>query len=170
MSWQEVVKLLGDISYADLQNVVNTLEENGVHAMSNEGDADFYADNETEQHSVVSLENRELETDFILGTLIFFNRLVANIFQSSARSFTIFDSLSTTYNTSPRNLRTTLKISTSSTQTSQTKKWASCMKCKLTPRMLTITKNSMCAKPVKSSLSNRNRISSSRDNDPAGFP
>ena len=35
MIWQEVVKLLRDIfAYADIQIVVYTLEENGVHALS----------------------------------------------------------------------------------------------------------------------------------------
>ena len=47
MNWQEVGKLLHDIfAYADVQNVVYTLEENGVHALSAEGDAEFYADDE----------------------------------------------------------------------------------------------------------------------------
>ena len=33
MNWQEVAKLLRDIfAYADVQSVVYTLEENGVHA------------------------------------------------------------------------------------------------------------------------------------------
>ena len=37
MNWQEVVKLLRDIfAYADVQLVVYTLEENGVHALSAE--------------------------------------------------------------------------------------------------------------------------------------
>ena len=47
MNWQEVVKLLRDIfAYADVKLVVYTLEENGVHALSAEGDAEFYADDE----------------------------------------------------------------------------------------------------------------------------
>ena len=42
MNWQEVVKLLRDIfAYADVQIVVYTLEENGVHALSAERDAEF---------------------------------------------------------------------------------------------------------------------------------
>ena len=66
MNWQEVVKLLRDIfAYADVQIAVYTLEENGVHALSAEGDADFYADDEIERYSEeFLLENRELETDF----------------------------------------------------------------------------------------------------------
>ena len=45
MNWQEFVKLLLDIlAYANVQLVVYTLEENGVHALSVEGDAEFYAD------------------------------------------------------------------------------------------------------------------------------
>ena len=45
MNWQEVVELLRDIfAYADVQIVVYTLEENGVRALSTEGDAEFYAD------------------------------------------------------------------------------------------------------------------------------
>ena len=50
MNWQEVVKLLRDIfAYADVQIVVYTLEENGVHALSAERDAEFYADDEIER-------------------------------------------------------------------------------------------------------------------------
>ena len=66
MNWQEIVKLLQDIfAYADVQLVVYTLEENGVHALSAEGDAEFYADDEIERYSEeFLLENRELETDF----------------------------------------------------------------------------------------------------------
>ena len=66
MNWQEVVKLLQDIfAYAAVQLVVYTLEENGVHALSAEGDAEFYADDEIERYSEeFLLENRELETDF----------------------------------------------------------------------------------------------------------
>ena len=52
MNWQEVVKLLRDIfDYANLQIVVYTLEENGVHALSAEGDAEFSADDEIERQS-----------------------------------------------------------------------------------------------------------------------
>ena len=66
MNWQEVLRLLRDIfTYADVQIVVYTLEENGVHAMSAEGDAEFYAEDEIERYSEEFLpENRELETDF----------------------------------------------------------------------------------------------------------
>ena len=66
MNWQEVVKLLRDIfAYADVQLVVYTLEQNGVHALSAEGDAEFYADDEIERYSEeFLLENSELETDF----------------------------------------------------------------------------------------------------------
>ena len=66
MTWQEVVKPLRDIfAYADVQLVVYTLEENGVHALSVEGDAEFYADDKIERYNEkFLLENRELETDF----------------------------------------------------------------------------------------------------------
>ena len=66
MDWQEFVKLLRDIfTYADVQIVVYTLEENGVHALSAEGVAEFYADDEIERYSKeFLLENRELATDF----------------------------------------------------------------------------------------------------------
>ena len=66
MNWQEVVKLLRDIfAYADVKLVVYTLEENGVHGLSAEGDAEFYADDEIERYSEeLFQENRELETDF----------------------------------------------------------------------------------------------------------
>ena len=66
MNWQEVVKLPRDIfASADVQNLVYTLEENGVHALSAEGDAEFYADNEIKRsNEEFPLENRELETTF----------------------------------------------------------------------------------------------------------
>ena len=65
-NWQEVVKLLRDIfAHAEVQIVVYTLKKNGVHALSAEGDAEFYADDEIERYSEeFLLENRELETDF----------------------------------------------------------------------------------------------------------
>ena len=48
-NWQEVVQQLRDIfAYADVQFVVYTFEEIGVHALSAEGDAEFYADDEIE--------------------------------------------------------------------------------------------------------------------------
>ena len=50
MNWQEVVKLLRDtFAYSDVQIIVYTLEENGVHALSTEGDAEFYAVDEIER-------------------------------------------------------------------------------------------------------------------------
>ena len=66
MNWQEIVKLLHDIfAYADIQIVVYTLEENAVRALSAEGDAEFFADDEIERYSKkFLLENRELEADF----------------------------------------------------------------------------------------------------------
>ena len=66
MNWQGVVELLRDIfAYVDVQIVVYTLEENGVHAMSAAGDAELYADDEIDRYSEeFFLENRELETDF----------------------------------------------------------------------------------------------------------
>ena len=62
MNWQEVVKILRDnFAYAGLQIVVYTLEENGVHALSAEGHAEFYADDEIERYSEeFLLENRDL--------------------------------------------------------------------------------------------------------------
>ena len=50
MNWREVVKLLRDIfAYSNIRIVVYTLEENGVHALSSEGDHDFYAEDEIEK-------------------------------------------------------------------------------------------------------------------------
>ena len=70
MNWEEVVKLLRDIfAYADVQLVVYTFEKNGVYALSAEGDANFYADNEIERYSEECLlENHELATDFTKGS------------------------------------------------------------------------------------------------------
>ena len=65
-NWQEVVKLLRDIfADTDVQFVVYALEENAVHALSAECDAEFYADIEEERYKKeFLLENCELETDF----------------------------------------------------------------------------------------------------------
>ena len=65
-NWQEVLKLLRDIfAQTDVQFVVYTLEQIGVHAMSSEGDADSHADDEMEPHSEsIFMKNRELENDF----------------------------------------------------------------------------------------------------------
>ena len=44
MNWHEVVKLLRDVfAYSDIHVVVYTLESHGVHALSSEGDPEFYA-------------------------------------------------------------------------------------------------------------------------------
>ena len=52
MNWQVVVKLLRDIfAYSNIRIVVYNLEENGVHALSAEGDPDFYAEDEIERYS-----------------------------------------------------------------------------------------------------------------------
>ena len=66
MNGQKVKKLTHDIfAYADVQIVVYILEEKGVHALSAEGDAEYYTDNVIERYSEeFLLENRELETDF----------------------------------------------------------------------------------------------------------
>ena len=52
LNWQEVVKLLHDIfAYANGQIVVYTHKQNGVHALSVEGNAEFYGDDEIERYS-----------------------------------------------------------------------------------------------------------------------
>ena len=66
MNWQEVVKLLRDVfAYSDVHVVVFTLESHGVHAMSSEGDPEFYAEDEIERYSEeFYLDEKDLETDF----------------------------------------------------------------------------------------------------------
>ena len=66
MNWQEVVKLLRDIfAYTNIRIVVYTLEENGVHALSSEGNPEFYAEDEIKRYSEeFYLKEKELETDF----------------------------------------------------------------------------------------------------------
>ena len=49
INWQEVLKLLGDsFAYSIIRFVVYTLEENGVHALSSQGDPDFCVEDEIE--------------------------------------------------------------------------------------------------------------------------
>ena len=66
MNWQEVVKLLRDVfAYSDIHVVVYTLESHGVHAMSSEGDPEFFAEDEKERYSEkLYLDEKDLETDF----------------------------------------------------------------------------------------------------------
>ena len=66
MNWQDVVKLLRDIfTYSDVQIVVYSLDEHAIHAMSSEGDPEFYAEDEIDRYSEeFHLNERELETDF----------------------------------------------------------------------------------------------------------
>ena len=52
MNWQDFVKLMRVVfAYSDIHVVVYTLEGHGVHAMSSEGDPEFYAENEIERYS-----------------------------------------------------------------------------------------------------------------------
>ena len=66
MKWQDVVKLLRDIfAYSDIQIVVYSLDEHAIHAMSAEGDPEFYAEDEIDRYrEEFHLNERELETDF----------------------------------------------------------------------------------------------------------
>ena len=66
MNWQEVLKLLRDIfAHSSVRIVVYTLKENGVHALSSEGDPDFYAGDETDRYSEkFYLNDKYLETEF----------------------------------------------------------------------------------------------------------
>ena len=65
MNWQDVVKLLRNIfAYSDIQIVVYSLDEHAIHAMSAEGDPEFYAENEIDRYSEeFHLNEREMETD-----------------------------------------------------------------------------------------------------------
>ena len=104
MNWQEVVKLLRDIfTYADVQNVVYTLEENGVPAMSAKGVAEFYADDEIEQNR----ESFYLKVVTSKQTLLKILNPANQTVTSSSRSFgikiTTIDSLITIIKISQRN-------------------------------------------------------------------
>ena len=59
-------KLLRDVfAYSDIHVVVYTLQSHGVHAMSSEGDPEFYAEDEIERYSEeFHLDEKDLETDF----------------------------------------------------------------------------------------------------------
>ena len=66
MKRQDVVKFLRNIfAYSDIQIVVYSLDEHAIHAMSTEGDPEFYAEDEIDRYSEeFHLNERELETDF----------------------------------------------------------------------------------------------------------
>ena len=60
------MKLLRDVfAYSDIHIFVNTLESHGVHALSSEGDPEFYDEDEIERYSEeFHLNEKDLETDF----------------------------------------------------------------------------------------------------------
>ena len=66
MDWQEVVRLLRDVfANSDIHVVVYTLVSHGVHAMSSEGDLEFFSEDETERYAEeFYLDEKDLETDF----------------------------------------------------------------------------------------------------------
>ena len=66
MNWQEVVKLLRDIfAYSDIQIVVSSIDEQAIHALSAQGDPEFYADDEMDRYSEeFHLKEREMESNF----------------------------------------------------------------------------------------------------------
>ena len=66
MNWQDVIKLLRKISAcSDIQIVIYSLDGHAIHAMSAEGDPEFYAEDEIDRYSEeFHLNERELETDF----------------------------------------------------------------------------------------------------------
>ena len=66
MNWQDVVKLLRKIfAYSDIQIVVYSLDEHAIHAVSAEGDPEFYAKDEIDRYSEeFHLNNTVLETYF----------------------------------------------------------------------------------------------------------
>ena len=66
MNWQDVVKLLREIfAYSDIQIVFYSLDEHAIHAMSAEGDPEFYAEHELDRYNEeFHLNERELESDF----------------------------------------------------------------------------------------------------------
>ena len=104
MNWQELVKLLRvSFAYVDIQTVVYTLEENVVHALSVEGEAEFYADDEKERCSEeFLLEDRELKMT-LLNFINPVNQLVTRNSQSSVEKIRTIDSLIIIFNTSQRN-------------------------------------------------------------------
>ena len=65
MNWQEVLILLRDVfAYSDIHVVVYTLESHCVHALSSEGDPEFYVEDEIERYGEeFYLEEKDLEAD-----------------------------------------------------------------------------------------------------------
>ena len=52
MNWQDVVKRQrNNFAYSDIQTVVYSLDEHAIHAMSAEGDPEFYAEDEIDRYS-----------------------------------------------------------------------------------------------------------------------
>ena len=69
MNLQDVVKLPRKIlAYSEIQIVVYSLDEHAIHAMSAEGDPQFYVEDEIDRYKEkFHLNERELETDFTCG-------------------------------------------------------------------------------------------------------
>ena len=65
MNWQAVVILLRNVfAYSDIHVVEHTFESYGVHALSSEGDPNFYVEDEVEQYSKeIHPHEKNLETD-----------------------------------------------------------------------------------------------------------
>ena len=66
MNWQDVVKFLRDIfAYSEIQIVVYSSDEHAIHAMSAQGDPEFYAEDEIDRYSEeFHFNEKELETNF----------------------------------------------------------------------------------------------------------
>ena len=86
MNWQDVVKLLRNIfASSDIQIVVYSLDEHAIHAMSAEGDPEFYAKNKIDRYSEeFHLNERELKpTSLVTRSLV--NQIAMSNFPFYAR-------------------------------------------------------------------------------------
>ena len=66
MNWQDVEKLIRNIfAYSNLQILVYSSDKHAIHAMSVDGDPEFYAKGEIDRCSEeFHLNEREMKTDF----------------------------------------------------------------------------------------------------------
>ena len=103
MNWQDVVKLLRNIfAYSDIQIVAYSIDEHAIHAISAEGDPEFYAQNEVDRYSEeihLSEENWKLISPVILSPV---KQIATTNSQSYARKNKTRLLLNTIFSTIPK--------------------------------------------------------------------
>ena len=103
MNWQDVVKLLRNVfAYSYIQIVVYSWNEHASHAMSAEGDPDFYAEDEIDRYSEEFFLNEREWKPISPVTLSPVNQIATNNFPFYARNSKTKLFLKTIFSASPK--------------------------------------------------------------------